>query len=343
MNPVTLARRPIALVCLAVAALALTGCGTAPVHPTLQAAQASGQLPPLVPMRRFVANVDAHGGVTLSPDGQQLLWSRVVGTEAGLAARGVDEPEATARPIATGHLARRDIGGGTYGWLPDSRHAYYVRDPRGDEATQIHVVDTRTRGAKPWLATPWPGARSTVVARGEPGSARFFFTSNRRDKATFDLYEADATARSVREVADVIRRIENATGEEAKPADIARALQIPLDEYYRIMQDAVSCRLFSFDQMGTGEEDGNPAAFTADEGPGPAEQLEEDDFRKALAAAIDALPEREKLVLSLYYDDELNLREIGAILDVSESRICQIHGQALVRLRARIQQWMAGR
>lgn len=201
MNPFTLARRPIALVCLAVAALALTGCGTAPVHPTLQAAQASGQLPPLVPMRRFVANVDAHGGFTLSPDGQQLLSSRVVGTEAGLAARGVDEPEATARPIATGHLARRDIGGGTYGWLPDSRHAYYVRDPRGDEATQIHVVDTRTRGAKPWLATPWPGARSTVVTRGEPGSARFFFTSNRRDKATFDLYEADATARSVREVA----------------------------------------------------------------------------------------------------------------------------------------------
>ncbi len=149
--------------------------------------------------------------------------------------------------------------------------------------------------------------------------------------------------RSVREVADVIRRLENATGEEARPADIARALQISLDEYHRIMQDAVSCRLFSFDQMGTGEEDGNPAAFTADEGPGPAEQLEEDDFRKALAAAVDALPEREKLVLSLYYDDELNLREIGAILEVSESRICQIHGQALVRLRARIQQWMAGR
>jgi RNA polymerase sigma factor for flagellar operon FliA len=48
-------------------------------------------------------------------------------------------------------------------------------------------------------------------------------------------------------------------------------------------------------------------------------------------------------VLSLYYDDELNLREIGAVLDVSESRVCQIHGQALVRLRARIQQWMAGR
>jgi len=149
--------------------------------------------------------------------------------------------------------------------------------------------------------------------------------------------------RSVREVAEVIRRLENATGVEAKPADIARALQISLDDYYRIMQDATSCRLFSFDQMGTGEDEGNPAAHAADDGPGPVEQIEEDEFRRVLAAAIEALPERERLVLSLYYDDELNLREIGAVLEVSESRICQIHGQALVRLRARVRQWTAGR
>lgn len=149
--------------------------------------------------------------------------------------------------------------------------------------------------------------------------------------------------RSVREVAEVIRRLENATGEEAKPADIARELKISLDDYYRIMQDATSCRLFSFDQMGTADDEGSPAAHAADDGPGPVEQIEEDEFRSALAAAIGALPEREQLVLSLYYDDELNLREIGAVLEVSESRICQIHGQALVRLRARIQQWMAGR
>ena len=57
-------------------------------------------------------------------------------------------------------------------------------------------------------------------------------------------------------------------------------------------------------------------------------------------AAIDGLPEREKMVLSLYYDDELNLREIGEVLEVSESRVCQIHGQALVRLRARLTEWL---
>ncbi len=161
MNPFTLARRPIALVCLAVAALALTGCGTAPVHPTLQAAQASGQLPPLVPMRRFVANVDAHGGFTLSPDGQQLLWSRVVGTEAGLAARGVDEPEATARPIATGHLARRDIGGGTYAGCPTAATPTTY-------ATRAVTRPRRSMSSTPARGAPSPGWPRPGPARAPP-------------------------------------------------------------------------------------------------------------------------------------------------------------------------------
>lgn len=197
---------PVGLLPLPAAALALSlllaaGCSTAPSHPTLQAADAGAQLPPLVPLRRFVANVDAHGGFSLSPDGQQLLWARVVGTDAGLATRGVAEAPSTARTIATGPLARRDLSGSTYGWLPDSRHAYYLRDPRGDEATQIHVFDTRAALPAPWAVTPWPGVRSYVIGRGAAGTGQFFFASNRRDRATFDLYEGDASARSVREVA----------------------------------------------------------------------------------------------------------------------------------------------
>ena len=65
----------------------------------------------------------------------------------------------------------------------------------------------------------------------------------------------------------------------------------------------------------------------------------DEDFRAALAEAIEDLPERERLVMSLYYDDELNLKEIGAVLKVTESRICQMHGQALVRLQARLAGW----
>jgi RNA polymerase sigma factor FliA len=148
--------------------------------------------------------------------------------------------------------------------------------------------------------------------------------------------------RTVREMSEVVRRIENETGREARASDIAAALGISVEDYHRAIADAASCRLFSFDQMGTHDDDG-PVAHARDDNPGPQDDLEEADFRKALAAAIEGLPEREKLVLSLYYDDELNLREIGAVLDVSESRVCQIHGQALVRLRARMEDWRQGR
>ena len=71
----------------------------------------------------------------------------------------------------------------------------------------------------------------------------------------------------------------------------------------------------------------------------PFRDVVDEDFRAALTEAIAGLPERERLVMSLYYDDELNLKEIGAVLRVSESRICQIHGQALVRLQARLAGW----
>ena len=74
---------------------------------------------------------------------------------------------------------------------------------------------------------------------------------------------------------------------------------------------------------------------------GPLEGLEDDDFRDGLAEAINNLPERERLVISLYYDEELNLREIGEVLGVSESRVCQIHSQATCRLRSRLREWRA--
>ena len=148
--------------------------------------------------------------------------------------------------------------------------------------------------------------------------------------------------RSAREIAEVIRKLENETGQEAKPAEIAAALGMPLESYYTAVQDAASCRLFSFDQFAEPDEE-SLLDQARDDGPTPAENLEQDDFRIALGSAIDGLPERERLVLSLYYDEELNLREIGAVLEVSESRVCQIHGQALVRLRARMTDWAAGR
>ena len=159
-----------------------------------------------------------------------------------------------------------------------------------------------------------------------------------------EVRKSDWTPRSVhrnmREMADVVRKIENAKGQDASPTDIAQGLGVSIEEYHKLVQDAASCRLFSFDQMGSSEDESSPADHARDERPGPFDHIEDAGFRGALASAIDVLPEREKLVLSLYYDEDMNLREIGEVLEVSESRVCQIHGQALVRLRARLAEWL---
>jgi RNA polymerase sigma factor for flagellar operon FliA len=76
-----------------------------------------------------------------------------------------------------------------------------------------------------------------------------------------------------------------------------------------------------------------------DDSSDPFEDASEEGFREALIKAIGELPERERLVMSMYYDDELNLKEIGSVLKVTESRVCQLHGQALVRLKARLVDW----
>lgn len=183
--------------CLAalLAAAALAGCATAPRHPALAGAEAAGTLPPLVPTRRFVANIDYAGGYALSPDGRRLIWSQTVGTDAGVAVR--PREGGAVRTFATGFQPRGFV---PYLWLQDSRHVAYVKDLRGDENTQLHVFDSDS-AFEPWAVTPWPGARSYFVGHGTPGSAKFFFASNRRERATMDLYEADAATRTVREVA----------------------------------------------------------------------------------------------------------------------------------------------
>ncbi len=175
----------------------LAGCATAPTQSTLVSAQATQSLAPLLPMRRFVANIERTGGFVLSPDGQRLLWSQTVGTDNGLAVRPVDDARAV-RTFAIGNQGRR---GGYYNWLPDSRHVVFSKDERGDENTQLRVLDAKAAEGREWQLTPARGVRAWVVSRGPAGSARFFFASNERDRSTFDLYEADAATRQVTEVA----------------------------------------------------------------------------------------------------------------------------------------------
>lgn len=143
--------------------------------------------------------------------------------------------------------------------------------------------------------------------------------------------------RKARAAAAAVREIEAEFGREARDTEIAERMGVSLEEYHRISHDAASCRIASLDDS-NGEED-SLLGRIEDEAADPFLSATEDGFRAALAAAIKELPERERLVMSLYYDDELNLKEIGAVLKVTESRVCQLHGQALVRLKARLVDW----
>ncbi len=155
-----------------------------------------------------------------------------------------------------------------------------------------------------------------------------------------EVRRADWTPRSVhrraRELATATREVENATGRSARGQEVAERLGIGMEEYHAALRDATTCKVFSYDDPEW--SDGNwESGEHAQEG--PEGQDEKRRFQDALAAVIESLPEREKMVLSLYYDEELNLKEIGAVLGVSESRVCQIHGQALVRVRSKLESW----
>lgn len=143
--------------------------------------------------------------------------------------------------------------------------------------------------------------------------------------------------RNTRRITQAIRDVENEIGRDAKDHEVAAALEISLEEYHKMLQDSVGTRIFGFDDVGVSDDlvaEGIVGYF-----PSPLDGLQKADFHKALARGIAGLPERERLVLALYYDEELNLREVGNVLGVSESRVSQIHSQAMLRLQSRMKDW----
>ena len=155
-----------------------------------------------------------------------------------------------------------------------------------------------------------------------------------------EIRRGDWVPRSVhrryRDVVAATRRIEQSTGRSATTQQVAAELEISLDDYHRMLEEASRGQLISLDAH-TEEHDGEPRVAAG--GPTPSNTFDYGEFRESLGSAIGQLPEREQLVLSLYYEQELNMREIGAVMSISESRVCQIHGQSMLRLRARLGEW----
>lgn len=146
--------------------------------------------------------------------------------------------------------------------------------------------------------------------------------------------------RKIREISRVIRDIEGEQGRDAKDSEVAGKLNMSLNEYHQVLQDANSHHILSFEDLPS--KDADMSDGLGEKLAGPLESLEAEDTREILARAISSLPERERMVVALYYEQELNLREAGEVLGVSESRVCQIHSQAMMRLKVRVAQIVEG-
>jgi RNA polymerase sigma factor for flagellar operon FliA len=143
--------------------------------------------------------------------------------------------------------------------------------------------------------------------------------------------------RATRQIAEAARRVETTTGMAATPAEVAASMGITVERYFKLADDAVACRLVSFESGSLDDED-RATGFSEPYEPGPETQLEQASRQEAVVAANEGLPERMRLVLALYYDEELTLREIGEVLGVTESRVCQLHREALKRLQVALEE-----
>lgn len=139
--------------------------------------------------------------------------------------------------------------------------------------------------------------------------------------------------RNARKVSEAVKQVEQRLGRDASDNEIAQQLNMSVTDYTQLLKDSISYQMFNFEDLGIGEDMVSPM----DELEQPLNKVLKEDFNETLLAVIDGLPEKEKLVLSLYYEQELNLKEIGKVINVSESRISQILSQAILRIRARLE------
>jgi len=156
-----------------------------------------------------------------------------------------------------------------------------------------------------------------------------------------DIRRGDWVPRSVhrhnREISQAISELEGQLNRDPTDAEVAKYLNMPLDQYHSVLSDINCSRIVGIEDLGVSDD--AISQLDDEEDNSPFKDVADESFRKALVESIKSLPEREALVLSLYYDEELNLKEIGEVIGVSESRVSQILSQSMQRLRTKLSSW----
>ncbi len=169
-----------------------------------------------------------------------------------------------------------------------------------------------------------------------------FATQRIRGAMLDELRENDWMSRgsrkSQKDIESAIRRLEHRLGHTPKESEIAAELSMSLDDYQSLLYKVRGTQLLYLEDLSRRNEDDDTYLdrHVADSTADPLNMLRDHNLREALVAAIKLLPEREQYIMSMYYEQDMNLKEIAAVLDVTESRICQLHSQSIARLRAKM-------
>lgn len=142
--------------------------------------------------------------------------------------------------------------------------------------------------------------------------------------------------RDLRRIEQAITQLEQEHGRVPTEKELAEAMDMSLADYQKMLGEARGHQLLYFEDFTEEGEEGFLERHLTDRDADPLRLLEEQSLRQTLVASIGELPEREKLMMALYYEQDLNLREIGEVMGVTESRVCQLHSQAIARLRAKV-------
>lgn len=159
-----------------------------------------------------------------------------------------------------------------------------------------------------------------------------------------ELRDADWASRTLRKAS---RQIENAIHvlqqrlqRPPTEQEIAGQLDMNINDYFDLLNETRGAQLVYYEDLYGADNEDFLERFVDELAAGPFEMLSDQNFKKALTQAVVELPDREKMLMGMYYEQEMNFKEIGAILGVSESRVCQLHGQAVARLRGYLRDWI---